>query len=170
MLSERAFQKLSNRKTKVASYYLDATLFGDYWGWYDKRFYHHTGAVSTWCEPRLVSPRPLPAAYACSLRSWPFVSEDLHTFHESQASQLDSIFKQHTAPGCWAGSGSFRGLLATFTSCKSKHAVWFECRYGIREALAITSAEGLESLWARHKRIHEVRIAGLRPASGPSMS
>ena len=50
MLSERAFQKLTNRKTKVASYYLDATLFGDYWGWFDKRFYHHTGAVSTWCE------------------------------------------------------------------------------------------------------------------------
>ena len=49
MLSERAFEKLKNRKTKVASYYLDATLFGDYWGWFDKRFYHHTGAVSTWC-------------------------------------------------------------------------------------------------------------------------
>ena len=48
MLSEKAFQKVTNRKTKVASYYLDATLFGDYWGWFDKRFYHHTGAVSTW--------------------------------------------------------------------------------------------------------------------------
>jgi aspartate aminotransferase-like enzyme len=24
----------------------DLTLIGDYWGWYDKRFYHHTGMVS----------------------------------------------------------------------------------------------------------------------------
>ena len=49
MFSDRAFKKVTSRKTKVASYYLDATLFGDYWGWFDKRFYHHTGAVSTWC-------------------------------------------------------------------------------------------------------------------------
>jgi alanine-glyoxylate transaminase/serine-glyoxylate transaminase/serine-pyruvate transaminase len=48
MLSDKAFKKVTSRKTKVASYYLDATLFGDYWGWFDKRFYHHTGAVSTW--------------------------------------------------------------------------------------------------------------------------
>lgn len=48
MMSEKAFKKVQARKTKVASYYLDATLFGDYWGWLDKRFYHHTGAVSTW--------------------------------------------------------------------------------------------------------------------------
>lgn len=46
MLNPRAFEKLSNRKTKVASYYLDMTLVGDYWGWYDKRSYHHTGMVS----------------------------------------------------------------------------------------------------------------------------
>ena len=32
------------------------------------------------------------------------------------------------------------------------------CRYGLREALAISSAEGLESLWARHQRLHEVGI------------
>ena len=29
---ERAMQKLLNRKTKVASYYFDLTLVGDYWG------------------------------------------------------------------------------------------------------------------------------------------
>jgi aspartate aminotransferase-like enzyme len=46
MLGERAMEKLSNRKTKVASYMNDLTLIGDYWGWYDKRFYHHTGMVS----------------------------------------------------------------------------------------------------------------------------
>jgi alanine-glyoxylate transaminase / serine-glyoxylate transaminase / serine-pyruvate transaminase len=46
MLGERAFEKLMNRKTKVASYQNDLTLVGDYWGWYDKRFYHHTGMVS----------------------------------------------------------------------------------------------------------------------------
>ena len=42
--SERAFEKLSNRKSKVASYYLDMKLVGQQWGWYggDKRGYHHT--------------------------------------------------------------------------------------------------------------------------------
>lgn len=46
MLNDRAMEKLANRKTKVASYQNDLTLIGDYWGWYDKRFYHHTGMVS----------------------------------------------------------------------------------------------------------------------------
>ena len=46
MLGDRAIEKLMNRKTKVASYQNDLTLIGDYWGWYDKRFYHHTGMVS----------------------------------------------------------------------------------------------------------------------------
>ncbi|KAK9843347.1 hypothetical protein WJX74_010741 [Apatococcus lobatus] len=46
--SERAFQKLRNRKTPVASYYFDLNLVGDYWGWFNKRFYHHTGMVSNW--------------------------------------------------------------------------------------------------------------------------
>ena len=45
MLSERAMQKILNRHTKVASYYLDMTLVGDYWGWFNKRWYHHTGAL-----------------------------------------------------------------------------------------------------------------------------
>ena len=31
--SERAMEKLANRKTKVASYYFDMTMVGDYWGW-----------------------------------------------------------------------------------------------------------------------------------------
>lgn len=48
MLGERGFIKLLNRKSKVASYNFDLTLIGDYWGWFDKRFYHHTGMVSTW--------------------------------------------------------------------------------------------------------------------------
>lgn len=46
MLGDRAIEKLMTRKTKVASYQNDLTLIGDYWGWYDKRFYHHTGMVS----------------------------------------------------------------------------------------------------------------------------
>ena len=62
MMSEKAFKKVQARKIKVASYYLDATLFGDYWGWLGKRFYHHTGAVSTWCPPpsllSIVAPCP----------------------------------------------------------------------------------------------------------------
>jgi alanine-glyoxylate transaminase/serine-glyoxylate transaminase/serine-pyruvate transaminase len=48
MLGERGLQKLLGRKTKVASYYFDLTLVGDYWGWFGKRFYHHTGMISNW--------------------------------------------------------------------------------------------------------------------------
>ena len=47
-LSERALEKIKNRKTKVRSYYLDMNLVGDYWGWFGGRSYHHTGMVSTW--------------------------------------------------------------------------------------------------------------------------
>ena len=44
-------EKLQNRKTKPATYNLDLNLVGDYWGWFGKRSYHHTGMVSTWCVP-----------------------------------------------------------------------------------------------------------------------
>ncbi len=48
MLSDLGLKKLLNRKTKVASYNFDLNLIGDYWGWFGKRSYHHTGMVSTW--------------------------------------------------------------------------------------------------------------------------
>ncbi|GAB4822529.1 hypothetical protein N2152v2_009575 [Parachlorella kessleri] len=51
-LSERALEKLRSRKDKVRSYYLDLNLVGDYWGWYGKRWYHHTGMVSMWYAMR----------------------------------------------------------------------------------------------------------------------
>eukprot|EP00877_Chromochloris_zofingiensis_P003269 jgi/Chrzof1/12943/Cz07g13110.t1 len=51
-MSERAMTKLKNRKTKPATYNLDMTLIGDYWGWFGKRFYHHTGPVSTFYAMR----------------------------------------------------------------------------------------------------------------------
>ena len=40
--------------------------------------------------------------------------------------------------------------------------------YGIREALAIASAEGLEAMWARHRKLHlymweELSKLGLEP-------
>lgn len=48
MLSERAYEKVKNRKTKVQSWYFDMVPCGQYWGWEGSRFYHHTGPVSTW--------------------------------------------------------------------------------------------------------------------------
>lgn len=36
-------QKLQSRKTPPATYNLDMNLIGDYWGWFGKRSYHHTG-------------------------------------------------------------------------------------------------------------------------------
>ena len=41
-MSETAMKKLKGRKSKVAKYMLDMNLVGDYWGWYGKRWYHHT--------------------------------------------------------------------------------------------------------------------------------
>ena len=35
-----------------------------------------------------------------------------------------------------------------------KSGVHPRCRYGVREALAIASEEGLESMWQRHRRLH----------------
>jgi hypothetical protein len=46
-MSERAMEKLQSRKSKPATFNLDMNLIGDYWGWYGKRSYHHTGPVST---------------------------------------------------------------------------------------------------------------------------
>jgi len=51
-MSERALNKLMNRKTKPATFNLDMTMIGDYWGWFDKRSYHHTGVVSTFYAMR----------------------------------------------------------------------------------------------------------------------
>ena len=47
-LSEKALQKIQRRKAPPATYNLDLNLVGDYWGWFGKRSYHHTGMVSTW--------------------------------------------------------------------------------------------------------------------------
>ena len=47
-MSEKAHDRLTSRKMRVRSYNYDLTLLGKYWGWYDARFYHHTGPVSLW--------------------------------------------------------------------------------------------------------------------------
>lgn len=36
------------------------------------------------------------------------------------------------------------------------------CRYGVREALAIASDEGLESMWERHRKLHLHMWEGLK--------
>jgi len=45
--SERAIEKLSNRKTPVTSWFLDLNLVMGYWGKGAKRAYHHTAPVNT---------------------------------------------------------------------------------------------------------------------------
>jgi len=45
--SEAAVQKMTNRKTKPLSFYLDMMLVGNYWGCFDEvRRYHHTGPIN----------------------------------------------------------------------------------------------------------------------------
>ncbi|OGO19539.1 MAG: hypothetical protein A2Z14_06450 [Chloroflexi bacterium RBG_16_48_8] len=41
---DRAMEKLHNRKTKVANWYLDLSLLEKYWG--SERTYHHTAPIS----------------------------------------------------------------------------------------------------------------------------
>ena len=43
-MSDRALEKLQQRQTKVANWYLDAELLGKYWG--IERVYHHTAPVN----------------------------------------------------------------------------------------------------------------------------
>ncbi|KAK9822746.1 hypothetical protein WJX74_003394 [Apatococcus lobatus] len=47
-MSQKAHDRLTSRKTGVHSYNYDLNLLGKYWGWYEGRFYHHTGIVSLW--------------------------------------------------------------------------------------------------------------------------
>jgi alanine-glyoxylate transaminase/serine-glyoxylate transaminase/serine-pyruvate transaminase len=44
--SDRAFSKISNRKTKVPNWYLDMSLIGKYWQGERKRVYHHTAPIN----------------------------------------------------------------------------------------------------------------------------
>uniref|UniRef100_A0A672YTB3 Alanine--glyoxylate aminotransferase n=1 Tax=Sphaeramia orbicularis TaxID=375764 RepID=A0A672YTB3_9TELE len=52
--SERACQKIFNRKTKPVSFFLDLSWLANYWGCDDKPFrvYHHTGPVSAFYSLR----------------------------------------------------------------------------------------------------------------------
>lgn len=50
-MNQRTLDKIQNRKSEVATYNLDLKLVGDYWGLFGKRWYHHTGMVSTWSVP-----------------------------------------------------------------------------------------------------------------------
>ncbi|CEP01874.1 alanine--glyoxylate transaminase [Plasmodiophora brassicae] len=43
-LNDRAMQKVNNRKSKVANWYLDLTMVGKYWG--SERTYHHTAPIN----------------------------------------------------------------------------------------------------------------------------
>lgn len=45
--SERALEKVRNRKTKVPSWFMDLNLVMAYWGSGQKRAYHHTAPVNT---------------------------------------------------------------------------------------------------------------------------
>ena len=44
--SDRAFDSIMNRKTKVPNWYLDMSLIGQYWQQERKRVYHHTAPIN----------------------------------------------------------------------------------------------------------------------------
>ena len=45
--SERAFERIKNRKSKIQSWFLDQTLMMGYWSGEGKRSYHHTAPVNS---------------------------------------------------------------------------------------------------------------------------
>jgi len=45
-LSERALHVAQNRNSKPFTWYLDLGMLANYWGWGEKRVYHHTAPVS----------------------------------------------------------------------------------------------------------------------------
>ncbi|MER3417133.1 MAG: alanine--glyoxylate aminotransferase [Gemmataceae bacterium] len=63
--SERAWEAIARRKSKVQSWYLDVTLVQRYWG--EERFYHHTAPISMVYALRealrLVAEEGLPARF-----------------------------------------------------------------------------------------------------------
>ncbi|KAK9818420.1 hypothetical protein WJX72_012441 [[Myrmecia] bisecta] len=98
--SERALEKVKARKTKPTSYYFDMNLVGDYWGWFNKRFYHHTGPVSTWYAMReamaLLSEEGLAASWkrheARAAELWEGLREmGLEPFVENEAERLITV-------------------------------------------------------------------------------
>lgn len=55
MMSERAMAKMKGRKSAPHTYNLDMNLIGDYWGWWNKRSYHHTGKECTLRSLHIIS-------------------------------------------------------------------------------------------------------------------
>lgn len=100
VLNERALAKLRGRKTKPATYNLDLNLIGDYWGWFGKRSYHHTGMVSMWYAMRealaLVGDEGLEAMWARHLQAhrdlWEGLSAlGLEPYVETDAERLITV-------------------------------------------------------------------------------
>lgn len=113
MFGERAMAKLQARTTKVRSYYFDLNLVGDYWGWYNKRFYHHTGMVNTWYAMRealaIVADESLPKMWsrhrACHDQLWEGLTEmGLEPFVENEDERLVTVNTIKVPDGIdWAG-------------------------------------------------------------------
>lgn len=98
--SERAMEKLQSRKTKPATFNLDMNLIGDYWGWFGKRSYHHTGPVSTFYAMRealsIVSEEGLESLWARHLAAhnqlWEGLSSlGLQPFVEKEEDRLITV-------------------------------------------------------------------------------
>jgi len=99
-MSERAMEKLQSRKSKPATFNLDMNLIGDYWGWYGKRSYHHTGPISTFYAMRealaIVSEEGLDALWARHLAAhnqlWEGLSAmGLQPFVENEQDRLITV-------------------------------------------------------------------------------
>jgi alanine-glyoxylate transaminase/serine-glyoxylate transaminase/serine-pyruvate transaminase len=98
--SDRAMEKLHSRKSKPATFNLDMNLIGDYWGWYGKRSYHHTGPVSTFYAMRealsIVSEEGLDSLWARHLAAhnqlWEGLSSlGLKPFVENEQDRLITV-------------------------------------------------------------------------------
>jgi alanine-glyoxylate transaminase / serine-glyoxylate transaminase / serine-pyruvate transaminase len=117
-MSQRARDKLAARKTKVASYYFDANLFGANWGVDGKpRWYHHTSPINTMYQLRealaLLSEEGLEAAWARHQEAAAQLHEGLQRlgltlFVKDPAARLPTVTTVEVPPGVvWSDVTSY---------------------------------------------------------------
>jgi len=92
-MSPRAMEKLQQRRTKVANWYLDMSLLGKYWG--SDRIYHHTAPINLYyaCGRRLVAEEGLANCWQRHQRNVEYLweLEDLGLTHVEREFRLPTL-------------------------------------------------------------------------------
>lgn len=172
--SPRAMETILGRKTKVQSWYLDASMLANYWG--QNRVYHHTGPINMtyalYEALRLIHEEGLENCHARHLRNHKALRAGLNAIGITYATQEGHILPQLNAVNIPAGvdDAAVRTALlnrfgieigAGLGAFKGK--VWRIglMGYGSRPANVLLFLSALEQLLAEngHKFTHGASIA-----------